>query len=92
MEKTYEHEFLTFEELDETQVDHAIRKLTVAQKKDLARSRFCFIWCIASHSGTKLAKPGATIQRFDKNIRLSLEVCTYSQRTITVQINMFRYF
>lgn len=65
--------FATF---DEEQLEVAISKLTVVQKKDLARSRFCFLWSLASHHGTKLVKPGATIQRFDENIRLSLEVRT----------------
>jgi len=72
-----------FDDLSDAQIEAGISSLTLREKKELARSRFCFIWALLLHPATKLVNAGATIKRFDECVRISLEVRLLIRGTIT---------
>lgn len=47
-----------FDNLSEAEIDLAIGNLTLEDRQELSRSRFCYLWAIVTHPSTKLVPQG----------------------------------
>jgi len=63
-----------FATISDEDLDEAIQSFALVDRQRLGQSMFCYVWAILTHPTTKLVSSCATIQNFDENVRLSLEI------------------
>lgn len=49
---------IAYDHLSDAEIDQAIDNLTIEDKQQLSRSKFCYLWGILTHSATRLVSPG----------------------------------